>query len=567
MATIVVFSHLRWDFVFQRPQHLLSRLAQHYPVLFVEEPEYDDGAPFMQRTSPVPNVTVCRAHTNIHANGFHDEQLRLLQPMVAQLAPPGEDVIAWFYTPMALPLLQALQPALVVYDCMDELASFKNPPKQLLQRESALLSIADLVFAGGPSLYEAKKHRHPNVHCFPSSVDVGHFQQALDRARAHPQQEAIPHPRLGFYGVLDERFDPELVGEVADAHPEWQIVLAGPVIKIDPERLPKRANIHYLGQQSYDRLPDLLAGWDVCLMPFAINEATRFISPTKVLEYMAAQLPIVSTPIADVVNPYGHVVAIAHDAQAFAAACEAALAMTPEQRAHMAGAMQAIVAATSWHNTATNMRGLIDTAPPHADRRATPRRGEAPAEPLDAGRASKVNPLRAHEPHVGTIVIGAGLAGQAAAYHLGADTLLLDRKDALDGQLLALEDPAAPKTVEARPHARGKTELNADVVQVLPREHIVALRDGRRFRYDDLVATMPLPELIKTIGKEAPPELRQARDADACRRCLKQFDIVLAGLVATPTGDDTDQALQAGKLGAQAVLANKRGRAQKAGAE
>jgi glycosyltransferase involved in cell wall biosynthesis len=551
MSTIVVFSHLRWDFVFQRPQHLLSRLAQHYPVLFVEEPEYDDGAPFMQRSSPVPNVTVCRAHTPIHAHGFHDEQLRLLQPMVAQLAPPGEEVVAWFYTPMALPLLQALQPALVVYDCMDELASFRNPPKQLLQRESALLSIADLVFAGGPSLYEAKKHRHPNVHCFSSSVDVGHFQQALDRARAHPQQEAIPHPRLGFYGVLDERFDPELVGAVADAHPEWQIVLAGPVVKIDPERLPKRANIHYLGQQSYDRLPDLLAGWDVCLMPFAINEATRFISPTKVLEYMAAQLPIVSTPIADVVNPYGHVVAIAHDARAFAAACEAALAMTPGQRATMVEAMKAIVAATSWTNTATHMRELIDAAPPHAERRAAPRSGELLAEPGEAGGASKVNPLRAHAPHVGTIVIGAGLAGQAAAYHLGADTLLLDRKDALEGQ---------------HPHGKGKTELNADVVQVLPREHIVALRDGRRFRYDDLVSTMPLAELVKAIGKEAPQDLSPAHGADACRRALQAFDIVSAGLDAGRAGD-ADQALQAGKLGAQAVLANKRGRAQKAGAE
>jgi len=309
---------------------------------------------------------VCRAHTPIHAAGFHDEQLRLLQPMVAQLAPPGEDVIAWFYTPMALPLLQALQPSLVVYDCMDELASFKNPPKQLLQRESALLNLADLVFAGGPSLYEAKKNRHPNVHCFPSSVDVVHFQQALDRQRVHPQQADIPHPRLGFYGVLDERFDPELVGEVADAHPEWQIVLAGPVVKIDHERLPRRANIHYLGQQPYSALPDLLAGWDVCLMPFAINEATKFISPTKVLEYMAAQLPIVSTPIADVANPYGHVVAIAGNAREFIAACEAALALSPEQRRHMVEAMLAVVAATSWDNTARRMAELLETTPPRA---------------------------------------------------------------------------------------------------------------------------------------------------------------------------------------------------------
>jgi hypothetical protein len=372
------------------------------------------------------------------------------------------------------------------------------------------------------------------VHCFPSSVDVVHFQQALDRSRVHPQQEAIPHPRLGFYGVLDERFDPELVGEVADAHPEWQIVLAGPVVKIDPERLPKRANIHYLGQQPYERLPDLLAGWDVCLMPFAINEATKFISPTKVLEYMAARLPIVSTPIADVVNPYGHVVAIAHDAREFVAACEAALAQTPEQRAKMVEAMNAIVAATSWDNTATHMRELIDAAPPHTDRRATPRTADAQVRPDEAGRATKVNPLRAHEPHVGTVVIGAGLAAQSAAYHLGQDTLLLDRKDALDG---------APQST-----IKGKIELNADVAQVLPREHIVALRDGRRFRYDDLVSTMPLPELFKAIGEEAPRELRTGQDLDACRRWLKQFDIVLA------------------ESGAQAVLA-KRARAQKAGAE
>ena len=412
MPTIVVFSHLRWDFVFQRPQHLLSRLAQHYPVLFVEEPVYDDGAPFMERSSPAPNVTVCRAHTNIHANGFHDEQLRLLQPMVAQLAPPGEDVVAWFYTPMALPLLQALQPSLVVYDCMDELASFKNPPKQLLQRESALLNIADLVFAGGPSLYEAKKNRHPNVHCFSSSVDVAHFRQALDRGRVHPQQADIPHPRLGFYGVLDERFDPELVGEVADAHPEWQVVLAGPVVKIDPERLPRRDNVHYLGQQPYAALPDLLAGWDVCLMPFAINEATKFISPTKVLEYMAAQLPNVSTPIADVANPYGHVVAIASGAREFTAACEAALAHSAEQRRHMVEAMQAVVAATSWDNTARRMLELLETT----ERRAEDGVGQAGApeaaalalESAAARLANRVNPLRTPAPHVDTAVAAAG---------------------------------------------------------------------------------------------------------------------------------------------------------------
>jgi protoporphyrinogen oxidase/glycosyltransferase involved in cell wall biosynthesis len=695
MTTIVVFSHLRWDFVFQRPQHLLSRLAQHYPVLFVEEPEHDDGAPFMERSNPAPNVTVCRAHTPIHAIGFHDDQLRLLQPMVAQLAPPGERTIAWFYTPMALPLLQALQPALVVYDCMDELASFKNPPKQLLQREGALLNIADLVFAGGPSLYEAKKHRHPSVHCFPSSVDVLHFQQALDRTRVHPQQQEIAHPRLGFYGVLDERFDPDLVGEVADAHPEWQIVLAGPVVKIDPERLPRRANIHYLGQQPYTALPDLLAGWDVCLMPFAINEATRFISPTKVLEYMAARLPIVSTPIADVANPYGHVVAIASGAREFVAACEAALAQTPEQRQRMVEAMNAVVAATSWDNTATRMHELLESTPVHTERRSA-QRSAAPYAAPHAPRVVNALPGQGAR-HVGTVIVGAGPTGLSAAYHLGADTLLLDRNETVGGWCRSIEDKGftfdhaghimfsndpyvlkmyevllgdnlhwqnreawvyskgvftrypfqgalyglPPKVItecvmgaiEARygadndadaagaasiddccadgtadvcntdrsvrgqvknfeqfiykvwgkgiakhfaipynrkiwtvpltemetswlggrvplpnleeivqgalepsprpvgpnarfgyprkggfqalmngflPHIKGKIELGAEVVQVLPREHIVALADGRRFRYADLISTMPLPELVKAIGDEAPEEVRKA---------------------------------------------------------
>jgi len=563
MPTIVVFSHLRWDFVFQRPQHLLSRLAQHYPVLVVEEPVYDEGAPFMERSNPAPNVTVYRPHTPIHAAGFHDDQLRLLQPMVAQLAPPGEEVVAWFYTPMALPLLQSLRPALVVYDCMDELASFKNPPKQLLQRESALLTIADLVFAGGPSLYEAKRNRHPSVHCFSSSVDVVHFQQALDRSRVHPQQADIPHPRLGFYGVLDERFDPELVGEMADAHPEWQIVLAGPVVKIDPERLPRRPNIHYLGQQPYSALPDLLAGWDVCLMPFAINEATKFISPTKVLEYMAAQLPIVSTPIADVVNPYGHVVAIADGPREFIAACEAALAQTPEQRARMVEAMHAVVAATSWDNTARRMRELMNAAPPHTERRAAPRTiADAAAEAEAAkGRRTNVNTLRAHEPHVGTIVIGAGPAGLAAARQLGADVLLLDRNETVGGAPLA-----------SAGQLKGKVESNADVVRVLPREHIVALRDGRRFRYDALVAAIPLADLVKAIGDDVPYELRtglkqgDGRAAAACRTWLKQYDISPAVPGEEGQATDAEAARLAGKQAAEAVLAN-RSRTQKASSE
>ena len=699
MPTIVVFCHLRWDFVYQRPQQLLSRLAQHYRILFVEEPVFDSGEPFMEQSTPAPNVTVCRAHIPVQAAGFHDDQLPVMQPLLANLLPPGEQPIVWFYTPMALPLLQGLQPRLVVYDCMDELAAFRNPPKQLLQRETALLNLADLVFTGGPSLYEAKRERHAHAHCFPSSVDVRHFAKALDRSTSHPLQAAIPHPRLGFYGVIDERFDSALTAALADAHPEWQIVLVGPVVKIDPATLPQRPNLHYLGQQSYDALPQFLAGWDVCLLPFALNEATRFISPTKVLEYMAAQLPIVSTPITDVAVPYGHVVAIAKGAPAFIEACEAALALTPERQAAMFDTMQAIVAGTSWDMTAERMRELMEQAPP----RQTAVRFPAAAS-NDPGAGAKVNPLRAQggAQKVGNLIVGAGPTGLSAAYHLGADTVLIDKNPKVGGWCRSIDDhgftfdhaghimfsndpyvlklydvllgdnlhwqnreawvysknvytrypfqgalyglpptvitecivgaiearfgaidatPAAPacavKPVEdccadgtadvanataigarkretqnfeefiykvwgkgiakhfaipynrklwtvpltemetswlggrvplpdleeiiegalepvakpmgpnARfgyplkggfqalmngflPHIKGKLELGAEAAQLLPRDHVLVMKDGSRYRYDYLISTMPLPELVKLIGDEAPAEVKAA---------------------------------------------------------
>ena len=219
-----------------------------------------------------------------------------------------QEYVAWLYTPMALPILQGLNPRAIVYDCMDELTAFKNSPRQLVQRESALLRVANLVFTGGPSLYHAKRERHPRVYCFPSSVDRAHFAQAKEGLAEHAALSGMAHPRLGFFGVIDERLDIELVAAIAARREHWQLILVGPVVKIDPQSLPKNANIHYLGQQEYAALPRLLAGWDVCLLPFALNDATRFISPTKTLEYMAAELPIVSTPIADVVGPYGEIV-------------------------------------------------------------------------------------------------------------------------------------------------------------------------------------------------------------------------------------------------------------------
>jgi len=406
MNTVIVFCHLRWDFVYQRPQHLLTRLAHHYKVLFVEEPLFDEAEPHLRTYHPAPNVTVCQPHTPVHAPGFHDDQITVLQALLKGQVPDGEDPVVWFYTPMALPLLATMHPSLVVYDCMDELSAFKNPPKQLLQRESALLNIADLVFTGGPSLYEAKRPRHANVHCFPSSVDTVHFEQALDRSNAHPLHADIPHPRLGFYGVIDERFDTALIAAMADVHPEWQIVLVGPVVKIEPSALPQRPNIHYLGQQAYQALPQFLAGWDVCLLPFALNESTRFISPTKVLEYMAAELPIVSTAITDVEVPYGDTVAIGHDDAEFIVHCEAALALTPDRRAGMAAQMRAVVARTSWDGTADQMHALIEgmradtpaRLPGHVAALAVEQSAAIVVGVPNYGEPDKINPLLPEAP-------------------------------------------------------------------------------------------------------------------------------------------------------------------------
>jgi glycosyltransferase involved in cell wall biosynthesis len=265
----------------------------------------------------------------------------------------------WYYTPMAYPLASGQSPRGVVYDCMDELSAFRHAPRQMLQRESALLRAADLVFTGGPSLHEAKRGRHPRVHCFPSSVDARHFARA---AQDHPLQAALPHPRLGWCGVIDERVDLALVATLADAHPDWQLVMVGPIVKIDPGSVPRRPNIHWLGQRSYDELPEFISGWDICLLPFALNEATRYISPTKTLEYMACGRPAVSTPIRDVAEPYGEHVAIARDAGEFIGACEAVLARDEAQQAAHAQALAEVVARTSWDATAAAMASLVEAA-------------------------------------------------------------------------------------------------------------------------------------------------------------------------------------------------------------
>ncbi len=363
---LIVFSHLRWHFVYQRPQHLLSRLAQWgHRVLFIEEPveERDTQTPSWELTEPQPNVMVATPHTNATSGGFSDEQIALMQPMLAEIIARANvnAYVLWFYTPLALPLVQSLAPRAVVYDCMDELSMFLGAPRELIARERELLQQADVVFTGGPSLYRAKQSKHPNLHCFPSSVDASHFRQAMQLDEA-ADLRALPPPRLGFFGVVDERMDVHLLDAMAQAHPDWQIVIVGPVVKIAPDDLPQHPNLHYLGARRYDELPSYLAGWDVCLLPFARNDSTQFISPTKTLEYMAAEIMIVSTPITDVAEPYGEIVFLGSTPAEFIAACERALNIDERERARRVAKMRAVLSRTSWDRTAQQMEQLIGDA-------------------------------------------------------------------------------------------------------------------------------------------------------------------------------------------------------------
>jgi len=356
-ADVVCFSHLRWDFVYQRPQHLMSRFAKTARVYFIEEPIFDDG----------------EARLDIQKRG--DDGLHVVIPHLphgadADAVMPGlldelakreniDGPILWFYTPMMLDGRGGIEPSCVVYDCMDELSMFKNAPTELIERERRLFDLADLVFTGGQSLYEAKRDKHRSVHAFPSSIDVSHFRKALDTGDEPDDQRSIPHPRIGFCGVIDERTDIVLLAKIAELRPDWHFVMLGPIVKVDEADLPQRENIHYLGGKNYNDLPAYIGGWDVAMMPFAMNDSTRFISPTKTPEYLAAGRPVVSTPIRDVVRPYGDLglVHIASTPEEFVAAIDAAMAEDTETRRSKAAKFLSTI---SWDKTQREMQQLIE---------------------------------------------------------------------------------------------------------------------------------------------------------------------------------------------------------------
>ncbi|WP_284734624.1 UDP-galactopyranose mutase [Sphingosinicella terrae] len=437
--TLICFSHLRWDFVFQRPQHLMSRFARSCRVIFWEEPERaPDGAAPALRTRRCPDsgvtvVTPCLPD----GLGEAEQEIALKTLLDDFLADRPGSLLLWYYTPMMLPFSRHVTADCTVYDCMDELANFRFAPPRLLTLEQELIDAADLVFTGGYSLYEAKRDRHDRVHPFPSSVDRGHFAQARAPLPEPEDQSVLPGPRLGFFGVVDERMDVDLLAAVADAHPDWSIVVVGPVVKIDPADLPVRPNLHFLGGKTYGELPAYLAGWDVALMPFAINEATRFISPTKTPEYLAGGRPVVSTPIRDVVRHYDDLEAvfIAEGAADFVRACEAALELVRGGDDWLAPVDEKL-STLSWDITQARMAELVAGIA-----------SLGPAAPaLFAGRRKRYDYL----------VVGAGFAGSVVAERLasqhGASVLIIDKRPHIGGNAYDRLDSAGLLIHQYGPH-------------------------------------------------------------------------------------------------------------------
>jgi glycosyltransferase involved in cell wall biosynthesis len=358
---IICYSHLRWNFVYQRPQHLLSRFAKQFRVFFVEEPLYDAIKPYLDNSLSKEKVWIVVPH--LPPGISESEAIQIQEALLREFFEFFQisQYIFWYYTPMALTITQSFVPLLTIYDCMDELSAFKNAPARLKELESLLMEKADLVFTGGQSLYEAKKYQHPCIFPFSSSIDKKHFRKSRSFVPEPIDQNPIPNPRIGFFGVIDERMDLDLLKTISCEKPDWHFVIIGPVVKIDPDTLPVAPNIHYLGAKSYEELPTYLAGWDIAMMPFAINESTRFISPTKTPEYLAGGKPVVSTPIRDVVTPYGDngLVYIADTASAFIEGIEKELSMNNKEG--WLKAVDTFLEKDSWDNTVEKMLFHINT--------------------------------------------------------------------------------------------------------------------------------------------------------------------------------------------------------------
>ncbi len=365
---IIVHCHLRWDFVWQRPQQIFSRLAKNHRVLFIEDPVIAEGEPHLAIDEPYPNLVRIVPQIPQHLAVNADKDAEIFLPQIKEalrthplLAGRFESPVHWFYSPMPAPgYMGQFGAAGVVYDCMDELANFRFAPPDIADRERFVMSNADVVFTGGYQLFDAKSKHHDNVHVYGCGVDVEHYSKARDEKTEIPAAvAAAPGPRFGYFGVIDERLDYELISALADRFPDASIVMAGPLAKVDPNDLPKQANIHWLGQQRYEDLPAIVKGFDVCLMPFALNEATKYINPTKTLEYMAGGKPIVSTAVADVVRNFTPIVDVAYSQDEFLDAVDRAWR---EPNANLIAQGIERAAGSSWDATVESMRNDVQQA-------------------------------------------------------------------------------------------------------------------------------------------------------------------------------------------------------------
>lgn len=367
---IIVHCHLCWDWVWQRPQQFISRLSQKHKILFIETlgPDPQLAAPYAFFRSPegFPNITVLRLQFpswRWKDSAYVDQERRRIVKnfLAGPLAGQFENPVQWFYDPMTASIFAGqMNEALNVYDCMDELSKFRGAPPEISLREAHLLELADVVFTGGRKLFESKRRSNSNCHFYGCGVDVAHFGKALDAATQIPADVAnLSKPVFGFFGVVDERMDYELVSKLADSHPEWSIVIVGPVLKVDANSLPQRKNLHWLGQRAYADLPAYCKAFDVCLMPFALNESTEFINPTKALEYMASGRPIVSSAVPDVISNFGSIVDVARSHDEFLELCRRAVE-NPNRERIRAGLQMA--QDNTWDSIVAKLETHVETA-------------------------------------------------------------------------------------------------------------------------------------------------------------------------------------------------------------
>lgn len=365
---ILAFSHLRWNFVWQRPQQFLSRFAENQPVLFVEEPIHDlepGQEPTLEIQNVADRITVAVPHLPKDATweGSHEAFRELTRRAIDAVNTDGkfDEPLHWYYSPMMVEWSMGHFPSSgIVYDCMDELSQFRGAPANLVQNERRLIDNADVVFTGGYELYEKKSRQHDNAHCFGCGVEYDHFARAQDKSGRIPKDVMdLKRPIVGWFGVIDERVDYDLLREAAALRPDYSFVLVGPVVKVDPASLPQAENLHWLGGRDYKELPDYCRAFDVCMMCFAINEATEFINPTKALEYLATGKPVISTPVRDVVRQYSDLVEIVGTPQEFVEAIDR-LVQDPNTERIQKGVDKA--RECSWEGTVSQMRELIRQA-------------------------------------------------------------------------------------------------------------------------------------------------------------------------------------------------------------